>query len=147
MKDCSLADTFIKDSTTKMLTVNLNVIMPGRICLLLSKMLFFSRVHLTLTHNRALLTQRFSRPPVPTLLLHWEFVRCQHYGVGKTWILQGKYNCPCWACGRSSLVPCGWGAGRSTKFLKFFQEFWFLLSTEQSNKSSSYTYVAKGQLA
>lgn len=116
MKDCFIADTFIKDLTTKMLTVNLNVIMPFRVCLLLNKMLFLSRVHLTLTYNRTVLTERFIQPPVPTLLLHREFVGCQHYGVGKTQVLQGKYNCPCWACGRSSLVPCGWGAGRRCLF-------------------------------
>lgn len=69
MKDCFIADTFIKDLTTKMLTVNLNVIMPFRVCLLLNKMLFLSRIHLTLTHNRAVLTERFIQPPVPTLLL------------------------------------------------------------------------------
>lgn len=61
MKDCFLTDTFIKDSTTKKMTVNLNVIMPFLVCLLLNKMLFLSRVHLPLTHNRAtLITEVYS---------------------------------------------------------------------------------------
>lgn len=95
MKDCFLTDTFIKDSTTKMLTVNLTVIMPFLVCLLLNKMLFLRGVQLTLTHNRAVLTERFIQPPVPTLLLLWEFVRHQHYGAGKTYVLEGNYSRSC----------------------------------------------------
>lgn len=44
MKDCFLTFiTFIKYSTTKKLTVNLNVIMPFLVCLLLNKMVFFEQ--------------------------------------------------------------------------------------------------------